>query len=190
MTQQARQWWKRSLLAGVAAALIASAPAWAQGLGIPIDDMPDQMRDAYARSIQEELNLHGYNAGTIDGVIGPRTTRAIRTYQRDAGLTVNGIATKELLDHLKFALPKIVKQASVGGASYDAVDRGLAIAIQEELRLRGYYSGGIDGLVGPQTRSAIRRFQESAGLPVTGQADQALLDQLKSRPQASGISAI
>ena len=57
--------------------------------------------------IQEELAAHGYAPGPPDGLPGPRTTRAIRAYQRDAGLPVDGVATKELLDHLKFVLPKV-----------------------------------------------------------------------------------
>jgi uncharacterized protein (TIGR02594 family) len=40
--------------------------------------------------------------------------------------------------------------------------------IQHELARRGFDPGGIDGIDGPRTRSAVRRFQASAGLLVDG----------------------
>jgi hypothetical protein len=46
-------------------------------------------------------------------------------------------------------------------------------AVQAALAWRGYYSGRIDGVMGPETRSAIRAFQKQQGLPVTGEVDSA-----------------
>lgn len=40
--------------------------------------------------------------------------------------------------------------------------------LQERLRDQGYYSGPIDGALGPLTRAAIRRCQKSQNVPVTG----------------------
>tara|TARA_R110002096_G_scaffold145223_4_gene302731 strand:- start:2329 stop:2565 length:237 start_codon:yes stop_codon:yes gene_type:complete len=50
--------------------------------------------------------------------------------------------------------------------------------VQAMLAAFGYYTGTIDGLDGPMTRSAISRFQAARGLPVTGQIDDALLTAL------------
>ena len=44
-----------------------------------------------------------------------------------------------------------------------------------------YYKGPIDADAGPDTRSALRSFQTSQGLPVTGQADEKTLDQLMAK---------
>ena len=44
--------------------------------------------------------------------------------------------------------------------------------VQAALAVRGYYSGRIDGVMGPETRAAIRSFQANQGLPVTGQIDR------------------
>lgn len=41
-------------------------------------------------------------------------------------------------------------------------------ALQVALRIRGTYSGGIDGILGPETQAAVRRFQRSKGLVVDG----------------------
>jgi hypothetical protein len=54
-------------------------------------------------------------------------------------------------------------------------------AVQAALAWRGFYSGRIDGVMGPETRSAIRSFQAHQGLPVTGQIDNRLIDALQQR---------
>jgi N-acetyl-anhydromuramyl-L-alanine amidase AmpD len=41
--------------------------------------------------LQEMLNSLGYDCGPVDGVIGRKTTKAIRDFQKDQGLTVDGI---------------------------------------------------------------------------------------------------
>lgn len=42
--------------------------------------------------VQKNLNNLGYNAGTIDGISGKNTKKAVRKYQSDNKLTVDGIA--------------------------------------------------------------------------------------------------
>lgn len=49
------------------------------------------------RSIQTELDRLGYDPGPADGYKGWRTRWAIKAFQAQAGLTVDGKATKELL---------------------------------------------------------------------------------------------
>jgi hypothetical protein len=44
---------------------------------------------------------------------------------------------------------------------------------QERLKAAGYDPGPIDGVLGPQTRAALRRYQASQGLPTTGALDEA-----------------
>lgn len=51
----------------------------------------------------------------------------------------------------------------------------LALDVQRALRRHGYYHGGIDGDVGPQTRAAIRSYQYDRGMAVTGRIDTSLL---------------
>jgi len=49
---------------------------------------------------------------------------------------------------------------------------------QQHLRSRGYQPGSADGLMGPQTISALRRYQSANGLTVTGKVDSDTLDSL------------
>jgi peptidoglycan hydrolase-like protein with peptidoglycan-binding domain len=47
--------------------------------------------------------------------------------------------------------------------------------IQRELARRGFYDGPIDGVHGPKTDSAIRDFEQAAGLKPSAQLNEALL---------------
>jgi len=48
-------------------------------------------------------------------------------------------------------------------------------AIQQRLRQDGAYSGAVDGVWGPDSRTALERYQQSHQLQVTGQVNQATL---------------
>lgn len=48
-------------------------------------------------------------------------------------------------------------------------------ALQSALRRLGFYEGDIDGLAGPLTSKALRRFQSSANLRPSGLPDTATL---------------
>jgi peptidoglycan hydrolase-like protein with peptidoglycan-binding domain len=49
---------------------------------------------------------------------------------------------------------------------------------QQELKSQGLYRGAIDGVVGPETQTAVSQFQKQQGLPQTAQLDQQTLDRL------------
>ena len=51
-------------------------------------------------------------------------------------------------------------------------------AAQRELQDEGYYSGPIDGIAGPKTRSSLREFQMDKDLPVTGTLNRKTRDKL------------
>jgi peptidoglycan hydrolase-like protein with peptidoglycan-binding domain len=58
------------------------------------------------------------------------------------------------------------------------VNRQTIAGAQYQLMARGYYRGRVDGSYGPQTAFAVRAFQSSAGLPLTGLLDMQTLDAL------------
>lgn len=53
------------------------------------------------KEIQTRLIKAGFDTHGADGVIGDKTTAAIRAYEQARGLTVTGIASKDLLRHLR-----------------------------------------------------------------------------------------
>ena len=88
---------------------VPPAPWLVEAAACGASGMPGETYRAYVKGAQEELTRHGYDAGPPDGTLGSRTETAIRRYQRDAGLPVDGCASKELLDHLKFHLPRSMR---------------------------------------------------------------------------------
>ncbi|MCW8088025.1 peptidoglycan-binding domain-containing protein [Sabulicella glaciei] len=55
-------------------------------------------------------------------------------------------------------------------------------AVQEKLRQAGVYSGRADGIWGPESQSALERFQQMRSLQVTGQLNQATVATLGIPP--------
>lgn len=51
--------------------------------------------------------------------------------------------------------------------------------MQQLLTMRGFDTQGVDGNMGSNTTNAIRAYQQARGLPVTGQPDATLLQQLR-----------
>lgn len=94
----------RRIFAALLALTAFTAPAFA---ACPSDSMPSDMRRAYVEGIQAALAEQGFKPGKADGKMGPNTRSAIRAYQKAAKLPVDGCASKELLDHLNFAQPKV-----------------------------------------------------------------------------------
>jgi peptidoglycan hydrolase-like protein with peptidoglycan-binding domain len=60
--------------------------------------------------------------------------------------------------------------------------------VQETLHDKGYYSGQIDGILGPQTRAGLRQYQKSENLPVTGHVDAETAGKLGVGPESIGGS--
>jgi peptidoglycan hydrolase-like protein with peptidoglycan-binding domain len=49
---------------------------------------------------------------------------------------------------------------------------------QQQLKSQGLYRGAADGVMGPETQTALRAFQRQNGLPQTAQLDQQTSDRL------------
>ncbi|WP_284617078.1 lytic murein transglycosylase [Aquabacterium humicola] len=52
-------------------------------------------------ALQTALNERGFDAGTVDGLLGPATRAAVRRFQRSLGLPPDGYPTVELLQRLQ-----------------------------------------------------------------------------------------
>jgi len=120
--------------------------------------------------IQTQLEARGYRAGPPTREMIPQLQAAIRRYQRDAGLPVDGIASPALQNHLRYV------RAAPPARSTPARDPQVAAA-QEELARLGFYRGPIDGLAGPQTRDAVAAFTGGRQTQVDG----ALMAELRAR---------
>lgn len=117
--------------------------------------------------VQGELRLRGYDIPSINGVLDTATVAAIKRYQSDASLTVDGKVSDTLLSQLR------------SGRTDPGVDyRAQVKSVQTALNAKGYDAGPADGALGPRTRGAIRAYQIASGMTATGAIDQALLTSL------------
>ena len=109
------------------------------------------------RTLQLLLRAHGHNV-TVDGVFGPATETAVKSFQSSKSLAPVGIVSPQTW----IALIIQIRQGNRG----DAV-RGL----QEEFQFRnesGDPNKGVqvDGNFGPQTDAAVRGFQHALSLDI------------------------
>lgn len=80
-------------------------------------------RSPDVKTLQENLNALGHNTGTPDGIFGPMTENAVRSFQKASNLLVDGVAGPQTLAKIQTLLkPVAPKQESVtftlGGRKY------------------------------------------------------------------------
>lgn len=66
----------------------------------------------------------------------------------------------------------------VGNAPVDSLGMGETKVLQDKLRARGYPVTKVDGIIGEETRNAVRKVQQELKLPADGYPDHALLSKL------------
>jgi peptidoglycan hydrolase-like protein with peptidoglycan-binding domain len=119
--------------------------------------------------LQVALRARGYDPGPIDGVVGPRTARAVRTFQRRAGIHADGLAgprTRARLGRLGRPLFG-ARTLARGRIGWDVS------VLQFMLAHRGFAPPHLNGNFGRGTQRAVRRFQRAFGLTVDGIAGPA-----------------
>jgi len=155
----------KAATARVSAALLAAGIV---GQGAPVvgaavaaasttHDLTKGSRGAGVAAAQRALGLRA------DGVFGPVTRRAVRSFQRSHGLLVDGRVGPQTRAAL--GLGTSARAASTGdGASVagPAPAPGVTRAVQQALGV------GVDGVYGPVTRAAVRAYQSAHGLTVDG----------------------
>ena len=113
------------------------------------------------RELQLALTNLGYDLGAIDGHFGTKAETAVKRFQSDRGIAADGIVgdiTWLNIDEADTSNPTIRK-----GDAGNPVRRA-----QKRLTLGGYDTGGVDGIFGARTETAVKRFQKDRGLTQDG----------------------
>ncbi len=71
------------------------------------------------KQLQRFLTKKGYSTNGVDGKVGPGTKAAIKRYQKDHNLTVDGLASVKLLDHVQGSSRIASKRGSSKGKKED-----------------------------------------------------------------------
>ena len=102
---------------------------------------------------------YGYNL-SVDGIFGLRTESAVRSFQADNSLSIDGLVGNNTWRTLLTIPPyPLLRNGSQGAYVRFA---------QQLLESNLYPVGTIDGIFGNRTQSAVRSFQSANGLAVDG----------------------
>ncbi len=126
----------------------------------------------YTVALQQGLASAGHYQGEIDGVYGPETVAAVESLQKQNGLPVTGAVDKATAATLDAEL------AAKGGVAAQQTAATTA-AVQQTLKLAGFWDGPVDGTWTPALTEALKRFQTELGVKPTGSVDTATVQALE-----------
>jgi len=147
-------------------------------------------RGEKVRELQHRLRQLEWYLGSITGVYGPSTIKAVRGFQEKRTITVTGkvdrrtwrvlvamtrIPTRAERHNVLVPGPALLKQGSSGMQV-----RGL----QARLKQIGWYAAPVTGNYGRLTAASVRGFQAKRQIPVTGEVDQRTLGRLRGMTRA------
>ncbi len=153
-----------------------------EGIGVPYN--PVRAADFFEYASNKGVVEAAYNLGLIyeNGLLG-------ETSPNDA-LAWYKIAADQGSKEAEAALEQLAKSLGISVSDVDIIIDSLSkkpntehiitSQIQKELMNRGLYTGSIDGVSGPMTENAIKKFQKSVDLAVNGKPSQELLNYMKN----------
>lgn len=189
--------WKKRRILLIAIALLLSLTAQAMAASYSTLRPNDQGNEV--QQMQTALNQLGYATGGIDGKYGSATEAAVRLFQSQHSLTVDGKAGQQTLAMLyqltsqsstAQATPSVTETLASGlskealfGGDYSTIkygDRGNRVStLQDALNTLGFTVGQVDGRFGKSTEQAVVSFQQVNGLTADGKAGQLTLKHLE-----------
>lgn len=116
-------------------------------------------RGNFVYLLQFILNQYGYNL-SVDGIFGSRTLSAVRDFQSNNSLAVDGLVGNNTWKTLLNLPPYPLLREGSRGA--------YVTFLQKLLESNLFPVGNIDGIFGSRTLNAVREYQESRGLTVDG----------------------
>jgi peptidoglycan hydrolase-like protein with peptidoglycan-binding domain len=156
----------------------------------PRIEAPARPRGQIVADIQRELTRRHFYDGTADGIWGAKTDAAARDFAQANALKMPVEAGEDLLRAIAASGIPAAKAAAPEPARNDPIAQLLApskrvSAAQSILAAYGYGQIKLTGTLDPQTQDAIRKFEASHKMPVTGQMSDQLvraLSEMSGRP--------
>src|SRR5262245_50044725 len=182
---------------GVAVEAEASQPTYA--LSPAADSVIGLHYGSYGESVkavQRALIRVGVGVvGGVDGYFGSATRASVKAFQAYKGLTVTGVVNVATARALGLTAPAPSAPSAPPSPSSGPLSQGATgervRQLQRSLVNAGIHvPGGVDGVFGPGTASAVAAYQRSRGLLPTGNADSATLSALGRRAPAVGSGGL
>ncbi|MET8151453.1 peptidoglycan-binding domain-containing protein [Actinoplanes sp. NPDC005259] len=152
------------------AAAVALEMSWLRLLsdgGCLSEEQEGAARD-YTEAVQRSLAEAGYYDDEVDGVYGPSTVAAVQDLQKANDLPETGAFDKATGAALEAEL-----RAKGGAAAGDAI--ASTAALQQTLKLAGFWTGPVDGAWTPELTEALKSFQKALDVEPTGTVDAATI---------------
>ena len=137
--------------------------------------------DPAVRDLQEAMKALGHDPGPLDGAFGDTTESAVKAFQQEREITVDGIVGKVTwinIDEADQSEP-VLRLGSTGLPVRRA---------QKRMSLVGFEVGGVDGRYGPKTEAAVKKVQQQFNITVDGVVGPqtwAVIDALENEGPAS-----
>lgn len=135
------------------------------------------------KTLQQRLKELGYLTGSADGKYGEATKAAVIAFQKNNGLTVDGVAGSGTQNKLYSSSAKKAGSAansnvttsdnitSTGYVTLREGDKSDAVEkLQRTLKNLGFYTGSVDGSYGAGTKAAVEAYQKANKLRADGVA--------------------
>ena len=173
--------------------IFEGTPLNAKGRKVSVNVLPNAQVDTLSQGkkgdqvadLQKRLNSLGLYSGSFTGVYDSATVSAVKTFQRQHSLTVDGVAGPKTLKLLYLLsatptptayvpatptptpAPTAITRKNItvlsSGSRGDAV-----VQLQERLVELGYYACAADGVYDADEVAAVREFQRKNGLTIDG----------------------
>jgi peptidoglycan hydrolase-like protein with peptidoglycan-binding domain len=115
---------------------------------------------AVVKAAQYLLLVRGHDAGQVDGIWGPRSALAAKSFQASVGLAADGLVGRRTWTALLSAGSRPTLSRDAAGQDVRRLQRALTAALGRTV--------SIDGQFGAGTETAVRDYQRSRGLSADG----------------------
>ncbi|WP_042223633.1 C40 family peptidase [Oceanobacillus manasiensis] len=107
--------------------------------------------------LQKKLNKLNYTDSNFDGEFSEMTAHALKNFQADHNIKINGQADEEtILALIETEKDLYLKQVqNLSSEVYPGLTGDKIETIQHALQYFGYYKGNVDGIYGPLTKEAL-----------------------------------
>lgn len=147
------------------------AAVTATAFGAPAIAQQQDFSPQVVQRAEQALKEMKFVAGPVDGRMDPMTQYGIRQFQRSQNLAVTGGLTMETLAAMGIEASEYPASARRGspriGGQQD-YSRDVVRKVEQALHEMNLVAGPVDGIIDPQTRFGLHRFQASQDLATTG----------------------
>ncbi|MCW6037384.1 peptidoglycan-binding protein [Spirulina subsalsa FACHB-351] len=149
-------------------------------------------RNSQVRTLQQALQQAGVYNGPITGYFGNQTEAAVRRFQQQRGLPVDGIVGAQTLNALQSTpTPTQPFTSAPPTPLFGLGSQGNEVReIQQRLNSLGYLAQAPSGVYDEATEAAVRNFQRDRNLAIDGQVGGSTFNQLRSAISAEQVRSL